>query len=1481
MNDYRSSVASWIPDSPSICGRLVCRVRSVFLLLAVVILCHSEWLHAAGAVGVEQGMRFDGHEARPDRLIARFVPDLAVPKKEITSKLANFGVSIVRTDAIVPGLVVLQLNAPVAGDDAAQQLAALIKKLNATGWFRYVEPDWIVRALATPSDAAFADGSLWGLRNTGQSGGTAGADIDAVTAWDITTGSASVVVGVIDTGIRFTHQDLAANMWVNPGEIAGNGIDDDANGYIDDVHGINSITGSGNPMDDNNHGTHCAGTIGAVANGGGPHVGVAWNVRLMGLKFLAANGSGSTSDAIECVSYAVARGVKILSNSWGGGGYSQGMFDSIVAARNANVIFIAAAGNESSNNDQVANYPSNYDVANVLAVAALDRNDQLASFSNYGLTTVDIGAPGVSIYSTTAGSDTAYSTFDGTSMATPHVAGAVVLLRAAFPAATFTELKQRLLTAARPVSSLTGKSVTGATLDARASLTVAADGIMEIKALATPTPLRAGATANTFVTLTDLSPVLGATVDARFGTQAYVRLLDNGTAPDTVAGDGVYAAAMTVPTGATSVVLQVQASAPGKTPGTANFTLPIAVPPANDAFANRALITAGSTQTSGSNVDASAETGEPKNPAVAGGKSVWWSWTAAASSSVTISTTGSSFDTTLAIYTGTTLGNLVLIGANDDSGGVQSAVTFAAVAGTTYAIQVDGFSGATGSVTLNHPQTGAAPGAPVIVTNPANVSVLVGQPLSIQVVAQGDATLAYQWYRNEQPISGATSAVFSKPSAALGDEGEYQVTVTNAKGTALSAIAYVAIEQTAIIPENDNFAAAAVITGASGRIRASNRLATGETNEPNHASVATPLASVWWKWTATANGQLTLDTFGSSFDTTLAAYTGSAVGALTVRASSNDADGTQQSRVAFPVLTGQVIWIAIDGSASAEGAIVFNYLFQPDSVSVPNDNFAARTLLGSGSSSVTGTNIGATGEVGEPDHIGASSPLASAWWSWTAAQTGIVVIDTNGSDFDTTLAAYSGTSLSGLTQLGANDDGGAGNNSSITLAVQAGQVLQIAVDGFSSAQGSIILTVTFTAGSPQPPGNDNFASSFLIAPGIDLVTGSNLFATGQSGEPLHVTSDVAPLNSVWWRWTAPSSGTLTIDLFGSEWNAQLLDTILAIYTGSAVNALSLVASNDDENFDAGIITSKVTFAVTAGQMYHIAVDGFGNATGNIRMALAFTSATTAPTLAVALDQTSLTWTTGGAASWAGTFFPSQDGIDCARSGQILDSSESWLQTTVTGPGTLGFWWRADSEAAFDRLQLQVGDTAVAEISGATGWLYRSVPIAAGSQTIRWRYFKDQNLARGLDRGFVDQVTFVPAGFLGWVGTHPSIPAQQRGALDDPDQDGTKNLIEYFQNTLPADGRERGGISTPVISPSGQFTAQFRRNKNAPDVTGTVQWAPNLSNWASSGQGVAGTVVTMSQSVDTSPADYDMVTITGTITGTPLKSLFLRLHVLQN
>jgi len=317
--------------------------------------------------------------------------------------------------------------------------------------------DWI------PNDTMFTQ--LWGLHNTGQNGGRVDADIDAPEAWDVTTGSRSIIVAVIDTGVDYNHPDLTVNMWRNPREIAGNGIDDDGNGFVDDIYGADFHNNDANPFDDNGHGTHVAGTIGAAGNNSLGVIGVSPNVQIMALKFLGANGSGSTSSAIKAIDYAVANGAKIINASWGGGGGAQGdaLYLAIQRAQNAGVLFVAAAGNSTSNNDVYASWPANYNLANVISVAATDRNDNLASFSNYGATTVDLGAPGVAIVSTTPGGN--YASYSGTSMATPHVAGAAALVWAANPSWTYLQVKDRLLATVDPLASLQGKTLTGGRLN--------------------------------------------------------------------------------------------------------------------------------------------------------------------------------------------------------------------------------------------------------------------------------------------------------------------------------------------------------------------------------------------------------------------------------------------------------------------------------------------------------------------------------------------------------------------------------------------------------------------------------------------------------------------------------------------------------------------------------------------------------------------------------------------------------------------------------------------------------------------------------------------------------------------------------------------------------------------------------------------------------------------------------------------------------
>jgi subtilisin family serine protease len=327
----------------------------------------------------------------------------------------------------------------------------------------YIEPNFVWKAVVTPNDPSFP--LQWSLENTGQTGGVPGADIKATAAWGVSTGSDSVIVAVIDTGVDYNHVDLAENIWTNLAEQNGlPGVDDDGNGYIDDIHGYNFAYGIPDPMDDNGHGTHCSGTIGAVGNNGVGVTGVTWRVRIMAVKFLDSFGSGSSDGAIAAIDYATSNGARVLSNSWGGDAFSQGLLDAIERAREAGVVFVAAAGNASANVDVTPFYPAAYPSTNIVSVAASDPYDQLASFSNYGATTVDLAAPGVDILSTFPFGSYAY--LSGTSMACPHVSGALALLLSTAPGLTPEAMRQLLITRGNdPEPAFAGKTVSGGRLN--------------------------------------------------------------------------------------------------------------------------------------------------------------------------------------------------------------------------------------------------------------------------------------------------------------------------------------------------------------------------------------------------------------------------------------------------------------------------------------------------------------------------------------------------------------------------------------------------------------------------------------------------------------------------------------------------------------------------------------------------------------------------------------------------------------------------------------------------------------------------------------------------------------------------------------------------------------------------------------------------------------------------------------------------------
>lgn len=374
--------------------------------------------------------------------------------------------------------------------DPQMGLEEVLSLLNANSEIHFAEPNYILSLQGQESGGTKdLKPELWGLHNTGQNQGQADADIDAPEAWALQQDPAAYtpIVGVIDTGVDYTHPELREHMWKNPGEIAGDGIDNDNNGYIDDVYGWDFANDDNDPMDGNNHGTHVAGTIAAQDNGEGI-TGVTQNARIMALKFLSDEGSGTTEGAIEAILYANAMGVDFTNNSWGGGGFSVALREAIASGP----LFIAAAGNNNKNNDQEPHYPASYELPNVISVAASDRLDQRASFSNYGQNTVDLAAPGKDILSSIPGNS--YASYSGTSMATPHVAGVAALILNHYPQSNRDQLKARLLHNVDRLTALSTVSRTGGRLNAYRALendTVAPARVQALKVTqASPTDIQ-------------------------------------------------------------------------------------------------------------------------------------------------------------------------------------------------------------------------------------------------------------------------------------------------------------------------------------------------------------------------------------------------------------------------------------------------------------------------------------------------------------------------------------------------------------------------------------------------------------------------------------------------------------------------------------------------------------------------------------------------------------------------------------------------------------------------------------------------------------------------------------------------------------------------------------------------------------------------------------------------------------------------------
>ncbi len=717
----------------------------------------------------------------------------------------------------------------------------------------------------------------------------------------------------------------------------------------------------------------------------------------------------------------------------------------------------------------------------------------------------------------------------------------------------------------------------------------------------------------------------------------------NGVSATTFSVNSATQITATAPAGATTGAISVT-TANGTATSATSFTVTAGGPP-NDNFAGAQALNGVAGSATGESTGATKEAPEPNHAGNAGGKSLWYSWTASGSGSATFDTIGSSFDTLLAVYTGTSVGALTEVASNDDTRtNSQSRVSFTAVAGTVYRIAVDGYNGASGNIVLNWSSSSTAPSISSFAppSGPVGtVVVLAGANLTgaTAVRFNGVGTPTYT-------VNSALQITATVPAGATTGP----ISVTTPGGTATSAGNFSVIAGT-----SDNFADGQGISGPVGTVNGSTVVATKEAGEPNHGGNVGG-KSIWYKWTAPGTGPATIDTVGSTYDTLLGVYTGDSVGALTLIADNDDIEtGTQQqSRVTFAATAGTVYHIAVDGYDGASGSVVLNW-----NLALGNDNFADGQVISGNAGSVNGTTTGATKETGEPNH-GNNAGGKSIWYYWTAPTGGTATLDTVGSSFDTLLGIYTGNAVGALTLVAGNDDISDGTvQSQVSVAVVGGTVYRIAVDGFGGSSGTTVLnwalvpfapaitgvvpgsgpvgasvvisganfsgatavrfnglaagfainspgqiTATVPAGatsgpvSVTTPGgvatsagnfivtgvNDNFANAQGITGNNGSVNGSNLTATKEAGEPDHAGN--AGGKSIWYAWTSPVTGLATIDTVGSSF-----DTLLGVYTGNSLATLVPIASNDD--IVAGVNQqSRVSFQVAAGTVYHIAVDGY-------------------------------------------------------------------------------------------------------------------------------------------------------------------------------------------------------------------------------------------------------------------------------------------------
>ena len=903
----------------------------------------------------------DGKDAHPSQVLAKLNLEARNNAEALGRVLGENGVAIETRFKIVPGLILLATEEEKlsgiqsidsyqnSGNTKTPSIPDLIDSLNASGLFEYVEPNYVSKIAVEATDASYEDNTLWGLRNLGLSTdgtpfGVIDADIDANLAWDVTTGSKDVIVGVIDTGVWYTHNDLANQMWQNPGEIPNNGLDDDENGWVDDVFGINAVVDSGDPLDDEGHGTHVSGIIGASANDDGDVVGVAWDVQIMALKAFDSFGFSIDSDQIQAIEYGVAHGCQILNASFGGPSFSQSVFEAFAEAQNQNVLVVAAAGNDGQDADLFPGYPAAYNLDNIISVAAMKRFDQLAGFSNFGLNNVDIAAPGESIYSTSSGGDDEYAELDGTSQAAPHVAGVGALVLSVFPDLSVGELRGRILSSAIKTPAYSGKLATGGRVNAFEAFDASPDGTLEISVSpASQSAVVVGSTLAVAVTVSDLFAVTDATVEGILPDGSVFTFLNDGEAPDETGGDSVYTAEISIPGEPTEFAFIVRANAGGKEGIESVVRYTVVERPENDDFGDSVKLSANGASLVTSTAFATLQDREPQHAGVFGvDKSLWWTWTPASDNTALIDTSGSSFDTVIAVYTGNTLLQLEPVASINNRGATTATfLKFDAKQGVGYRIAIAGVSeGEAGTVRFRLTPNGEPDLIrPVVsIDSPLSGTISTGNLIEVTGTAfdpnpnaSGVSQVIIR-LNNETigRLADGTSAWSAFAVLAPGQNTIEAVARDFSGNTSFSDP--VRVSFFVADPANDHFANAEVLEGVEGSVLSSNREATKQFGEPLHAGNLGG-RSLWYSFTPSEDGVLDLQTRGSNFDTLLAVYVGEKVATSELVAANDDMmAGTGASRIIQAVKGGVKYSIVVDGFSDQSGRVSLRYEFDPSQV---------------------------------------------------------------------------------------------------------------------------------------------------------------------------------------------------------------------------------------------------------------------------------------------------------------------------------------------------------------------------------------------------------------------------------------------------------------------------------------------------------------------------------------------------------------------